>query len=155
MRRLLLLICAIVVLAVGLGVYEWVPGGLGAFTGDALYAVLVFLLVSLIAPRAPLLLTAGAALTFCWGIELLQLTGVSAVLSRAVPGAYLVLGSTFQTIDLLAYAVGVGAAAGVDALSRRAAGSSRGGRTTPSGGAPAPHRPAGTPSRSPGADDGR
>ncbi len=154
MRRLVLLICAVVVIAVGLAVHTGVPGEVGGFAGDALYAVLVFLLVSLVVPRAPLLPTAGAALAFCWAIELLQLTPLPAALARTVPGASLVFGSTFQALDLVAYVIGVAAAAGVDAVSRRAAGSSRGGRRTPSGGAPARRRPAGTPSRSPGADDG-
>lgn len=153
MRRLVLLVCAIVVIATGLGVHTWVKGDVGGFVGDALYAVLVFVLVSLVVPRAHLLLTAGVSLTFCWGIELLQLTGIPAVLSRTVPGAALVLGSTFQPMDLLAYAVGVGAAAGVDAVSRRAAGSFPGGRRIPSGGAPEPRRPAGRPNPRSDADD--
>ncbi|GIT79474.1 hypothetical protein LLS1_11430 [Leifsonia sp. LS1] len=147
MRRLVLLILAVLVIAAGLAVHIATSGEPGGFVGDALYAVLVFLLAALVAPRASVLLTGGAALALCWGVELLQLTGIPAVLSRSVPGASLALGTTFEALDLVAYTVGVGTAVSVDALIRRAAGSCRGGPTTPSAGAPGSHRPEGTPSR--------
>jgi hypothetical protein len=152
-RRLVLLALAVATIALGLAVHTWMRGDVGGFIGDALYAVLIYLLVALIAPRAVLPLVAGVALAFCWAIELLQLTGLPAALSRTVPGASLVVGSTFQLLDLVAYAAGIGAAVGMDALSRRAAGSSRDARTIPSGDAPGPRPPAGTPSpRSDAAD---
>lgn len=151
MRRLLLLVIAVLVIAAGLAVHTWAPGELGGFAGDALYAVLVFLLIALVVPALPGWVVAAAAVAVCWGIELLQLTPIPVALSRSVPGAALVLGSTFQASDLIAYALGVAAAAAADAVIRRAAGSSRGGRTTPSGGAPGRRLPEGTPSPPPGA----
>lgn len=155
MRRLVLLLSAALVIGLGLAVHVGVPGEGGGFAGDALYAVLIFLLVAFIMPRAPSPTVAGTALAVCWAIEFLQLTGLPAALSRAVPLASLVVGSTFQWLDLLAYAVGVGAAAGADAFSRRAAGSSRGAPTTPSGGAPGLRPPAGRRRPRPDADGGR
>lgn len=88
--------------------------------GDALYAVLAFLLVAFAAPQARTAVLAAAALGVCATIELLQLTGVPAALGRAFPPARLVLGTGFLWSDLLLYLVGVAAAAGVDAAGRRA-----------------------------------
>ncbi len=147
-RRVVLALVAAAVVVAGLTVHEQADGWAGAFAGDALYAVLLFLLVALVAPRTSSVLVGGVALTVCAGVELLQLTGVPARLSATIPGAELVLGSTFQATDLLAYAIGAVVAAAVDLLvRRRAAGSSRDARTTPSADAPGPHPRAGTPSR--------
>jgi hypothetical protein len=147
-RRALLTAAGVGTIVLGLTVHETVDTPAGAFAGDALYAVLVFVLVALLAPRASSTVAGGVAFAICAAVELLQLTGVPAQLSATIPGVELVLGSTFQGTDLLAYAIGAGLAAAVDArLRRRAAGSSRGGLTTPSGGAPAPRPPSGTPSR--------
>jgi hypothetical protein len=89
--------------------------------GDALYAVLLFVLVVGIAPAV----TTGAAafVTFglCAAVELLQLTGLPAAVVERSPAARYVLGTTFHGPDLLAYAAGVLLAAAVDALARRRA----------------------------------
>lgn len=58
-------------------------------------------------PRVRSVVVAAAALGFCTAIELLQLTPVPGELSQSIPGAYLVFGSTFQVVDLVAYALGV------------------------------------------------
>ena len=147
-RRALLIVAALATVAAGLTVHETVDSWAGAFAGDALYAVLLFLLVAVVAPRMPSLVVGGVAFALCAAVELAQLTGVPAYLSATIPGIELVLGSTFQWSDLVAYAIGAVLAAAVDAaVRRRAAGSSRGEPTTPSAGAPGPRPPAGTPSR--------
>jgi hypothetical protein len=147
-RRVALTVVAAMVVVGGLTVHELADGWAGAFAGDALYAVLMVVLVALVAPRAPSALVGGVALTVCVGIELLQLTGVPARLSATIPGVELALGSTFQATDLVAYAIGAVVATTADLLvTRRAAGSSRGERTTPSADAPGRHPRAGTPSR--------
>lgn len=87
--------------------------------GDALYAVLAFLLVAFAAPQARTAVLAAAALGVCATIELLQLTGVPAALGRAFPPAWLVLGTGFLWSDLVLYGVGVAAVALVDAALRR------------------------------------
>ncbi|MCI0155096.1 DUF2809 domain-containing protein [Leifsonia shinshuensis] len=138
-RRVALLVVAVLVVVTGLTVHRLADGWIGGFTGDALYAVLMVMLVAIVVPRAPSVVVGGVALAVCVGVELLQLTGVPALLSAAVPGVELVLGTTFQATDLLAYALGALGATFVDLLvRRRAAGSSRGERTTPSAGAPEP-----------------
>ena len=140
-RRTLLLVAAAVVIAAGLTVHVAVQGVWGGVAGDILYAAMAYLLVAAVVPRARRLIPAVIALALCFGIEVLQLAGPP-------PALALVLGSTFQWGDLLAYTVGVGAAAGVDALVvRRGAGSSRDATTTPSADAPASRPPAGTRSR--------
>lgn len=147
-RRVALAVAAVAVVLTGLTVHALAVGWAGAFAGDALYAVLIVLLVALLAPRAPSALVGAVAFTVCMAIELLQLTGIPARLSAAIPGAELVLGSTFQATDLIAYGVGAALAVVADLLiRRRGAGSSRDARTTPSAGAPEPRPRAGTRSR--------
>ncbi len=70
---------------------------------------MVFTGCALIAPRAPGLRLAGAALAFAFVIEFAQLyqaPWINAI--RATTLGHLVLGTGFQWWDLLAYAVGVG-----------------------------------------------
>ncbi|WP_371776775.1 DUF2809 domain-containing protein [Streptomyces sp. NBC_01438] len=104
---------AVVTVAAGLGVRTVADGDLAKYAGDALYTVLICALVALCAPRARPVVVAGAGLAVSWAVELLQLTGAPAELSRRSAVARLVLGSTFNAPDLLWYAVG---AAGVWAV---------------------------------------
>ena len=143
-RRARLGIAAACILLAGLAVHAFADGLVGGFAGDALYAALIVVLVAWLVPRAARWVAPALALAFCWAIELLQLTPVPRAIETRIPGSYFVLGSTFQWIDLAAYAVGVAAVAMV---SRPAAGSSPGERTTPSGGAPAERPREGTPRR--------
>ena len=89
--------------------------------GDALYAALVYTLVVGVAPVVTWRRAAGVAFGICAAIELLQLTGLPAAIVETAPAARYVLGTTFNAPDLLAYAVGVLCAAGVDVLVGRAA----------------------------------
>ncbi|MFJ1926894.1 MULTISPECIES: DUF2809 domain-containing protein [unclassified Streptomyces] len=115
---------AAVTVAAGLGVRTVADGDLAKYAGDALYTVLICALVALCAPRARPVVVAGAGLAVSWAVELLQLTGVPAELSRRSAVARLVLGSTFNAPDLLWYAVG---AAGVWGVLTAAATSRRSG----------------------------
>lgn len=151
-RRARLAIAAPCILIAGLAVHAFADGPVGGFAGDALYAALIVVLVAFAVPRAARWVAPVVALAFCWAIEFLQLTPIPHAVSASIHGAYFVLGSTFQWIDLVAYAVGVAVAGVIDAVidaavSGPAAESSRDERTTPSGGAPAGRPPAGTPSR--------
>ncbi|WP_454698356.1 ribosomal maturation YjgA family protein [Arthrobacter humicola] len=84
--------------------------------GDGLYAVLVYVLVAILIPSQPKALIAAAAVTACVMIELFQLTGIPqpAELGKSWPPLRLVLGTTFGTADLLAYAGGAAFAYAVD-----------------------------------------
>ncbi|WP_426593965.1 DUF2809 domain-containing protein [Cellulomonas sp. McL0617] len=82
--------------------------------GDALYAVLVYVLVVGVVPRVRVTRAAPVALGICVAVELFQLTGLPATIVATRPSARYVLGTTFHAPDLLAYAVGVALAAGLD-----------------------------------------
>ncbi|WP_326767087.1 DUF2809 domain-containing protein [Streptomyces sp. NBC_01591] len=107
---------AVLTVLAGLGVRAFMDGDLAKYAGDALYTVLICALVAVLAPGARPVVKAGTALAFSWAVELLQLTGVPADLSRHSAVARLVLGSTFNAPDLFWYAVGAGFAWAVTAL---------------------------------------
>ncbi|GEK22962.1 DUF2809 domain-containing protein [Cellulomonas xylanilytica] len=75
--------------------------------GDALYAVLVYALLVVVAPRARAAAVAAVAFGLCLLVELAQLTGVPGAVVDAVPVARYALGTTFVPVDLVAYAAGV------------------------------------------------
>ena len=91
--------------------------------GDALWAAMIFWLVSLAAPDSRLAVRAAAALAVCFAVELGQ--RIDHPMLRAVRGStlgHLVLGSDFDARDLAAYAGGVAAAILVDRTGVRAEG---------------------------------
>ncbi|MFD9287427.1 DUF2809 domain-containing protein [Streptomyces sp. NPDC060030] len=104
--RLTAAAAALVTVAAGLGVRSAAGGDVAKYAGDALYTVLIHILVVLVAPRVRPKSAAAAALAFSWAVELAQLTGVPADLARQSTVARLVLGSTFNAPDLLWYVVG-------------------------------------------------
>lgn len=113
-RRALLCIAALTCTVLGLGIRmlsdaEWtVPAG------DGLYAVLIYILVAVLIPSKPKALISAAALAVCVMIELFQLTGLPADLGQSWPPLRHVLGTTFGTADLLAYAGGAAVSYAVD-----------------------------------------
>jgi hypothetical protein len=117
-RRWSLTAAGAVILGAGLFVHFAVGGAAGGFVADGLYAALVFVLLAFLMPRVRVGVPAILALAFCVGIELWQLTPVPGELSWSIPGASLVLGSTFQWLDLVAYTAGVALAVAVDASVR-------------------------------------
>lgn len=99
---------AVVVLAAGLGIHRALPSSAATdIAGDALYAVLIYLLVLVAAPRVPPWGAAVAAGVWCTAVELLQLTPLPAMWGAAFPPARLVFGSAFDPRDLVIYAVTV------------------------------------------------
>ncbi|MFI5863758.1 DUF2809 domain-containing protein [Streptomyces sp. NPDC051546] len=100
---------AVATVGAGLGLRAVATGSAAKYGGDALYTVLIFTLIVLVLPRVTALRAAAGALALSAVVELLQLTGVPAELSRHSTLARLVLGSTFNPPDLLWYAVGAAA----------------------------------------------
>jgi hypothetical protein len=95
----------------------WVPLPVFArkYGGDALWALLAFVGIGFLAPRQSTVRTALAALVFAWAIEFSQLyhaPWIDAVRATRLGG--LILGSTFNAPDLLAYAVGIAVGAWVE-----------------------------------------
>ncbi|GLJ96356.1 hypothetical protein GCM10017591_24190 [Microbacterium dextranolyticum] len=123
--------------ATGLGVHAWMPSSAASdIAGDALYAVLAYLLVVFVVPRAPSWVVAIVALTWCSAVEMLQLTDLPAQWGAAFPPARLVFGSAFDPRDLVVYAVAAPACAGIDGVVRR-----RGKDRVASGGSDGQSRP--------------
>ena len=119
-RRVRAAVLAVVTVAAGLLVT--VAGGGGALpdiAGDALYAVLIFLLAVVIVPGARPWVPALAAAAWCVAVELLQLTDLPRTLAALFPPARLVLGTAFDPRDLFVYVVAVIAAATTDAAMHR------------------------------------
>ncbi|MEV6970522.1 DUF2809 domain-containing protein [Hamadaea sp. NPDC051192] len=135
MTRPKALIAAVVVLLAGLGVRAVTDGVFAKYAGVALYAVLVYVLVLVVAPRIRPSMSAGISLAFCWAVEFFQLTPIPADLSSRSTMVRLVLGSTFNPPDLLWYAVGAAAAYLVHAWAVRPAAGGRPGVPRPGGAA--------------------
>jgi hypothetical protein len=101
---------AILTVAVGLAVHTYGDGWLAGYVGDALYTVMVYALVVLVRPSIWPAVAACWALGTSWAVEVLQLTDIPAQLSAAVPLMRLVVGTTYNALDLVAYVVGAAAA---------------------------------------------
>src|SRR6218665_2289912 len=101
--------------------FSWLfPVALGKYPGDALWALMVFLGMALICPGASTLRLALLAATFSFAIEASQLYQAPWLNDiRSTTLGHLVLGSSFDGWDLVAYSVGIAAGALCDALLRR------------------------------------
>jgi hypothetical protein len=109
------LVLAIATVIAGLTVHlhgTGLPAALRDILGDALWAAMIFWLVSLAAPTVTLSWRAFAALAICFAVELSQL--LEHPVLEAVRGStlgHLVIGSDFDARDLVAYGGGIVAAA--------------------------------------------
>ena len=93
------------------------PAALRDILGDALWAVMIFWLVSLAAPTIAVSWRAALAVAICFAVELSQL--LEDPVLEAVRGStlgHLVIGSDFDARDLVAYSGGVVAAMLLDIL---------------------------------------
>lgn len=118
-RRRMLAGVAGLILVTGLVVHFAIPSAAGNFVADALYAVMLFAVLSFIFVRTSGWRIALVTFVLCVGIELLQLTGLPASLAEVFPPARLVLGTTFAALDLVAYLLGTLAAVLVCTWRRR------------------------------------
>lgn len=100
---------AVVTVVAGLSVRAVLGGDLAKYAGDALYALLIFWLVLVVAPRTRGWVAAAVACGVSVAVELFQLTGIPAELGAHSTLARLVLGTTFNAPDLPFYAVGAAA----------------------------------------------
>lgn len=111
---------AVIVVAAGLVVHGILPDSDATdIAGDALYAVLVYVLVVAVAPRAQPVVVAAIAGSWCIAVELLQLSDVPARAAEIFAPAVLVLGTVFDVRDLVIYVVAVVIAGALDAALRR------------------------------------
>lgn len=85
------------------------PDVVNLMFGDALWALAVFLMIRMMAPRLRLRAASGAALALCFAVELSQLYQARWINSiRGTTLGGLVLGFGFLWSDILAYTLGVG-----------------------------------------------
>ena len=83
------------------------PAALGKYPGDALWTMMVFFGLALIAPRSSVARLALGALAISYVVEFGQLYQAPWIVAvRAHPMGHLVLGTAFGWMDLVAYTVG-------------------------------------------------
>jgi len=85
------------------------PDALKTYPGDALWAVMIWLLCGLVWPRLSIVRCALLALAICFVVEFAQLVRAAWLVElRQTTLGRLVLGSDFDPLDLVAYTIGVG-----------------------------------------------
>ncbi|MFT3970535.1 MAG: DUF2809 domain-containing protein [Micropruina sp.] len=84
--------------------------------GDALYAVLIYVIIVFLVPRARPSVVAVVAGSLCVAIELFQLTTLPAAWAATFPPVALVLGTGFDARDLVVYLIAVAGAASMDKI---------------------------------------
>ena len=108
------------VIALGLASRRW-PIGVAWYDdalGDALYAVMVYLVLAIVLPGRRALHLAIAAGVICLGIELFKLTGYPHAWRRYALSR-LVFGASFGAHNLVRYAIGIVCVATLDAVMGR------------------------------------
>lgn len=114
------LLCAVPLTVIaGLGSRRVLAGLPGKLAGDALYTVLVYLLVLLVRPATRPRRAFAVALGVSFAIELAQLTPYPAWLSSKHVLLRLVFGTTFGLEDLVGYVIGACCAALVHSFSAK------------------------------------
>ena len=100
---------AVIVLGLASREFPWIfPVFLEKYPGDALWALMVLLILGFVWPRLPATWLAVLALLVSFAVEFGQLyqpLWLTAVRQTTI--GHLVLGSTFNPLDLVAYTVGV------------------------------------------------
>jgi hypothetical protein len=91
------------------------------YLGDAVYAAVFYLVLSLMWREGSITAKAILATLYVVSVEIFQLTRIPAHLNQSAnlavrAFAYVVLGSAFSGWDMLAYGVGIGGVAWVDKL---------------------------------------
>jgi hypothetical protein len=110
----------IALLIVGLGLASrafphYVPGVLGKYPGDCLWAMVAFMIMAILMRLHPTGRIGLIALVFCFAVEALKLVPSAFLASaRHTTVGHLFLGHTFMWQNLIAYSVGIVGAMGVD-----------------------------------------
>jgi Protein of unknown function (DUF2809) len=122
-RRLGLLAAILIVIAAGIGV-RLLPLGLPRevvkYAGSVLWGAMVYGLVALVRPTAATGRLAAVALALAVLVELFRLVHTPELDAfRRTLAGQLLLGRIFSVWNVVAYAIGIGLAAGLDAGTRR------------------------------------
>jgi hypothetical protein len=105
-----------VTVAAGLGARALLGGLPAKVAGDALYTVLVYVLVLVVRPDASVRRASAIALGWSFAVELAQISPYPAWLSSKHVILRLIFGTTFGFVDLAGYVVGAACAAAVHSL---------------------------------------
>nr|WP_152884579.1 DUF2809 domain-containing protein [Duganella sp. FT27W] len=96
------------------------PAALGKYPGDALWTMMVFFGLAVIAPRSSVARLVLGALAISYVVEFGQLFQAPWIVAvRAHPLGHLVLGTAFGWMDLVAYTVGAVVAFVIESAIRR------------------------------------
>ena len=121
--RLLLIVGCVAVIVLGMASRKFphlFPAMLGKYPGDALWALMVFIGLAFIRPRASTGRLSLLAFATSCAVEFSQLYQVSWLNAiRHTTIGHLVLGSVFSWLDMVAYAIGVLIGAFLDILFAR------------------------------------
>ena len=91
---------------------EWIPAALGKYPGDALWAIMAFLVFGLVFPRVPTIRISLYSLSVCFAVETLKLYPSQRLDSvRHTTLGHLVLGHSFTWKNYIAYTIGITIAA--------------------------------------------
>ena len=117
-KRLVYTVIIILTIVTGLLVRikkEWFPDVVNLYLGDALYAFMMYYIVSFVFVKKKMKFRGLYSLIICYIIEFNQLYQADWIntIRQTIPGK-LILGSGFLDTDLLAYLLGVVAALCVD-----------------------------------------
>ena len=122
-KRLSFFVSVLIVMAMGLASRRFrhlLPPFLGEYSGDTLWALMVFLGISFLLPNANLWRRIALALGFAYVIEVSQLyhaPWIDSIRNTTLGG--LVLGFGFLWSDFVCYTMGIGAGAGIELLFRK------------------------------------
>lgn len=112
-RRKTYLFAAIIVIALGVASRLWSTGFIlfDKYLGDALYAVLIYLIFRIRWPDRSARDHANWSMLLVFAIELFQWTGIPLTLRQSgnpvLVALSIVLGTTFAVRDIVAYGVGI------------------------------------------------
>jgi len=112
MARNRLLYCGITLAVILIGLASrrfpmMLPAAAGKYPGDVLWTMMVFFGLAVIWPRLGVMRLTVAALAISYAVEFSQLYQAPWINAlRAHPLGHLVLGSTFNWLDLAAYTIG-------------------------------------------------
>jgi hypothetical protein len=94
---------------------DGLPEVLDLYLGDALWAVMIFLITGFVFKNEPVWKVAFISLVFCYLIEISQLYQASWILEiRSTFLGSLILGLGFLWSDIIAYTAGIGIAASLE-----------------------------------------
>ena len=120
--RVRIALALLAVIALGLASRQFpiiIPDALGKYPGDALWALMIFTGLALIARRANAVCLAVTAFGISCAVEATQLYQAPWINTiRHHPLGHLALGTTFSWMDIVAYGIGILAGVLIDSLTR-------------------------------------